>query len=97
LDKQEEHSVSDIKGHIHPIRNNSSNSGYSDHILSTRHTYLRVTDTWDVIRTGRKGRYLNTLGKYYIYKISSNNFYMNDMYIDTYNPIFQTLHELYDK
>jgi hypothetical protein len=49
----------------------------------------------DVIQTGRKDRHLNTLEKY-IYKISRNNFHMNDTYIDTYNPIFQTLHELYN-
>jgi hypothetical protein len=48
----------------------------------------------DVIRTGRKGRHLNTLEKYHIYKISRDNLHMNDIYIDTYNPIFQTLHEL---
>jgi hypothetical protein len=48
----------------------------------------------DIIRMGRKGRHLNTLEKYYIYKIGRNNLYMNDTHIDTHNPIFQTLHEL---
>jgi hypothetical protein len=47
----------------------------------------------DAIRTGRKGRHLNTLEKYQIYKISRNNEHMND----TYNPIFQTLHVLYGR
>jgi hypothetical protein len=46
----------------------------------------------DVIRAGRKSRHLNALEKYHIYKINGNNLYMND----TYNPIFQTLQELYD-
>jgi hypothetical protein len=50
----------------------------------------------DVIRTGRKSRYLNILEKYHIYKISRNNIYKNDTYIDTYNPIFQKLHEIKD-
>jgi hypothetical protein len=42
----------------------------------------------DVIGTGRKGRYLNTVENYYIYKIFGNNLYMNDTHIDT-NPYFK--------
>jgi hypothetical protein len=49
----------------------------------------------DIIKTGKKGRHLNTLEKYCIYRISRDNLHMNDIYIDTYNPIFQILHELY--
>jgi hypothetical protein len=62
----------------------------------TKHrTYIgTITDTMDVIRTGRKGRHLKTLEKYLIYKISRNNLHMNDTH--THNHIFQTIHELYD-
>jgi hypothetical protein len=41
------------KEHIHAIRSNSNNSGYSNHILTMGHTYGRITNTMDVIRTGR--------------------------------------------
>jgi hypothetical protein len=51
----------------------------------------------DVLRTGRKGRHLISLEKLHIYKSSRDNLHMNDIYIDTYDPIFQTLHELYDR
>jgi hypothetical protein len=51
------------KEHNHAIRNNNNNSGYSSHVLSTGHTYGSVTDTMDVISTGRKSRHLNTLEK----------------------------------
>jgi hypothetical protein len=56
-----------------------------------------ITVTLDVIRTGKKGRHLNTMEKYHMYRISRNNSHMNDTYIDTYTPIFQNLHELYDR
>jgi hypothetical protein len=82
------------KEHIQAIRNNNSNSVYSNHILNTGHTYGTIADTMDILRMGRKGRHLNTLEKYCIYKISRKNLHMNDTHIDTYNPIFQTLHEL---
>jgi hypothetical protein len=44
----------------------------------------------DVIRTGRKGRHLNTVEKYHIYKIIRNNLYMDNRYIDTHTvPYFR--------
>jgi Zn-dependent peptidase ImmA (M78 family) len=82
------------KEHIQAIRNNNSNLGYSNYILNTGHTYGTITDTVGVVRTGRKTRYLE---KYCIYKISRNNLHMNDIYINTYNRIFQMLHELYHR
>jgi hypothetical protein len=85
------------KEHIHDIRSNNGNSGYSNHILNMGHTYGMITNTMDVIRTGRKGRRLNTLEKYQIYKISRNNLQMNDTHIKAHKPIFQTVHELYNR
>jgi hypothetical protein len=85
------------KEHIHAIRSNNANFRYSNHILSMGHTYGTITDTVDIIRMGRKGRHLNTLERYHIYKINRNNLRMNDTYIKTHNPIFQTVHELYDR
>jgi hypothetical protein len=79
--------------HIHDIRSNNSNSGYSNHILETGHAYGTVTDTMDIITTGRKGKHLNTLERYYIYKTSMENLHMNDTHIDKHNPIFEALQE----
>jgi hypothetical protein len=41
------------KEHIHDIRSN--NSGYSNHILNTGHTYGTITDTMEIVTTRRKG------------------------------------------
>jgi hypothetical protein len=51
----------------------------------------------DIIRTGRKGRHLNTLEKYRIYKIIRNNLHKNDTHIEVHNPIFQPVHELLNR
>jgi hypothetical protein len=94
--KQEERSVLDIKNIFTPS-DVTSNSGYSNHTLNMGHTYGTITDTMDVISTRRKGRSLNTLKKYHINKISRNNLHMNNTHIEVHNPIFQTVHELYDR
>jgi hypothetical protein len=64
----------------------NSNSGYSKHILNTGHTYGSITQ--------RKGRHLNTLERYYMYKMRKNGTQMNDTYIDTQNPIFEIIQEV---
>jgi hypothetical protein len=48
----------------------------------------------EIITLGRKGKYLNTLEKCHIYKVSTDNLNVNDTDIDTHNPIFETLHEI---
>jgi hypothetical protein len=42
------------KEHIQVIRKNNSNSGYSNHILNTGHTYDSKADTHG-LRVGKKG------------------------------------------
>jgi hypothetical protein len=80
--------------HIQIFRSNNSNSGYSSHILNTGHTYGTIQCTMGIIKTHKKGKYLKTLEKYHIYKISKNNLHMNDTGIDTHDPIFRTLQEM---
>jgi hypothetical protein len=79
------------KEYIQAIRNNNSNLGYSKHILNTGHAYGSITNIMDIIKTDEDGRDLNTLERYHIYKISKGRLHMNDTYIDTHNPIFETL------
>jgi cytidylate kinase len=43
------------------IRNYNSNSGYSSYLLNTGHMYRTVTHKMDIIRTHKKGKYLNAL------------------------------------
>jgi hypothetical protein len=75
---------------IHDIRSNNINSRYSNHILNTRHAYRAMTDTMDIITMGRKGKRLNTLERYHIYKTSRKNLHMNDTHVDTQSYIWST-------
>jgi hypothetical protein len=42
------------KEHLQAIRSNNGNSGYSNHILTTGHTYGNITDTMHTIKTEKK-------------------------------------------
>jgi hypothetical protein len=81
------------KEHIQAIRNNNGNSGYSKHMLNTGHTYRSVIDTMKVLKMQRKEMHLNTLERYYIYKMRKNGIQMKDTCIDTHNPIFKIIQE----
>jgi hypothetical protein len=49
----------------------------------------------DIITTGRKEIYLNTLKKYHIYEICKDNLYKNDTNIDIHNPICEAYTKLH--
>jgi hypothetical protein len=69
------------KGHVQAIRNNNRNLGYSNHIVNMGHTYGTITDNMYIIKQRKKGKHINTLEKYHIYKINKNMLHMNDTYI----------------
>jgi hypothetical protein len=75
-----------FKEHVQAVRNSNSNSGYSNHILNTRHAYKSITNTVGIIKIRKKGKHLNTLVRCHIYKISKHRLHVNDTYIDAYRP-----------
>ncbi|PNF21350.1 hypothetical protein B7P43_G18081 [Cryptotermes secundus] len=83
------------KEHIHDIRHNNSNTGYSEHILNTGHAYGTIENTMDIIATGRKGQYLNTLENYHIYRTTKKNTHMNNINKEINNPIYHELSNIY--
>jgi hypothetical protein len=42
-----------------------------------------MTDALDIIKTGRKGKHLNTSEKFHIYRISKDNLHVNDLLTHT--------------
>jgi hypothetical protein len=48
----------------------------------------------EIIKIERKGKHLNTLERYHIYKISKEGIHMNDMHDETYNPIFEVINSI---
>jgi hypothetical protein len=50
-------------------------------MLHTGHAYGRMANTMRVLKTEKKGKLLNTLEKYHIYKTSNEGLQINDTYI----------------
>jgi hypothetical protein len=66
------------KEHTQAIRNNNSNTGYLNDILSMGHAYSSITERMKIMKIEKKGKHLNTLEKHPIYKVSRNRLHMND-------------------
>jgi hypothetical protein len=77
------------KEHIRDIRSNRDNTGYSNHILNTGHTYDTLEDKMQVVNIQNKGPHLNTLERFQIYKEQKTGVILNDNYADLYNPLFE--------
>jgi hypothetical protein len=83
------------KEHTLAIRNNHSNSRYSNHALNIGHNYGTIADPVNVSRAKKKGKHLNTLERHQDTK--KDNLHMDKIHIHTFNPMFETLHELHNR
>jgi hypothetical protein len=59
--------------------------------LNTGHAYGAIYDVMEIMEMGKKGKYLNTLEKYHIYRTSKENMHLNDISTEVYNPIYEEL------
>jgi hypothetical protein len=78
------------KEHTKAIR---SDTYWTQHILEHRHAYRTVEDTLGILKPAKKVPYMNTLGRYYMYKISELRIQINNTYEELTDPIFKTLYK----
>jgi hypothetical protein len=65
--------------------------------LNTGPTYGTLTDTMDIMKIVKKWKHFNGLEKCHIYLVRKDNLHKNDIYIDTYNPLFEDLYGLHTR
>jgi hypothetical protein len=80
-----------FKENIQDIRNNRTNTGYSQHIINTGHEYGNIENTLNILNVQKKGAFLNTLEKFHIYQKQKTDNLLNESCTYTYNPIFEFL------
>jgi hypothetical protein len=63
----------------------------TQHILNIGHKYGTIEGTMKILHRNKKGRLLNTVEQFYIYIDTKQNSHLNDLYSDSFNPIYDTL------
>jgi hypothetical protein len=81
--------------HIHAIHSNKTTSKYAQHILDTGHAYGTLENTFNVLHFLNKGPQMNSLERFYIYRLRRDNLNLNDTYTDISNPIYNLVTEYY--
>jgi hypothetical protein len=79
------------KEHIRDIKNNRSRTGFSHRILDTGHAYNKIENTMKILKFQEKGKYLNTMEKFHIYKANKFGMLLNDNFTEISNPIFDLI------
>jgi hypothetical protein len=77
------------KEHIRHIKNNSSQSAYTHHVLLNRHNYGPMETTVTLLHKAKKVKRMNTLENYYIQFFQHNNTVINEHSHLRTNPLFQ--------
>jgi hypothetical protein len=73
------------------IKNHRAKTGFSQHILNTGHEYNKIEHCMSIIKIQNKGKFLNTLEKFYIYKELKSGNLLNENSMETFNPIYELL------
>jgi hypothetical protein len=76
--------------HIGDIRHNKDKSKYALHMLQYKHEYS-TTEKTDVLKVVQKGKQLDVLERFYIYKASREKHIVNEQYITDQNVLFELL------
>jgi hypothetical protein len=59
-----------FKEHIRAEQHNQGSSKYVQHILDTTHSFGTIKKIIEIVKTAKKGKYLDTLEKYYVFCLS---------------------------
>jgi endo-alpha-1,4-polygalactosaminidase (GH114 family) len=66
-------------------------SSFATHLLDNNHSIGPIENIMGIIQTAKKGRYMDTVEKFYIFKETKNNNQINDKNTIKPNAIFEAL------
>jgi hypothetical protein len=79
-----------FKEHLLSFKNNNYTSKFL-HLLETGHAFGKIDDIMEILYYDKKGRHLDTMERYYIYRETMKNNQLNDKHTITCNRIFGTI------
>jgi len=77
--------------HYNDYKYTYNKSKFAQHGLDKGHSFSPITNIMDIIHIEKKGKMLDTLEKYYIYRERQNGNQINDKFTFQKNPIFEAL------
>jgi len=69
----------------------NNRSTFAEHVINEGHAFGTIDEIMNIIQYERKGKMLDTLEKFYIYRETKNGNQINDRLTVHSNPIFETI------
>jgi myo-inositol-1-phosphate synthase len=80
-----------FKGHLRDFKHGNGNSSFAQHLLENNHDFGPIEDVMSTVYITSKGRLMDTLEKYYIFRETKMGNQINDKITTRPNIIFQTI------
>ena len=80
-----------FQGHLRDFKYNNRKSKFAQHLLDKQHSVDKMENTMDIKHITSKGKMMDTIEKYYIYRETKLNNQINDKLTVQPNIIFETL------
>jgi hypothetical protein len=77
--------------HLRDYRHNTNKSKSAQHLTENRHSFGPIDNVMTILHKTEKGRMMDTMERYYIYKETKNNNQINDKNTLKPNIIFETI------
>jgi hypothetical protein len=77
--------------HLHDYKYQNPKSKFALHLLENKRPIAPIHDIMEILYNTNKGRFMNTIEQYHIYRITQNNIQINDKNTVKPNAIFKTL------
>ena len=77
--------------HYNDYKYANNKSKFAQHLLDESYSFGPTTNIMDIIHIEKKGRMLDTLEKYYIYRETQYGNQINDKFTFQKTPIFESL------
>jgi hypothetical protein len=77
--------------HKRDYDSNSTKSLFTKHLLDNNHKLQPIENSMSILCFQQKGRKLNTLEQFHIYKVTKKGIQINEQHTIKHNPIFETL------
>jgi len=77
--------------HYNDFKYSNNRATFAKHVINEGHSFGSMNEIMNVVHFERKGKMLDTLEKFYIYRETKNGNQINDRLTVKSNPIFETI------
>jgi len=73
-----QHRISRFREHVRDFKYNNNRSKFTQHLIDNKHAIGKMEDIMEVVHMTKKGKKLNTLESFHIYKETKASNQIND-------------------